>query len=165
MVYKLFAYTAGFLLLVFWWAFLCLWLIRHADCNFLFLYCSCFVLVLGLKWPHDMSREVFPFPLFYQSLWKIIISLFIQGYLNFQASLMALEKEMATPVFLPGEFHGWRNLTGYSPCSRKESDTTEWLTHTHTHTQTHIAHLVKNLCAIQETLVQFLGWEDPLEKG
>ena len=25
--------------------------------------------------------------------------------------------------------------------------------------------LVKNLPAIQETLVQFLGWEDPLGKG
>ena len=24
---------------------------------------------------------------------------------------------------------------------------------------------VKNLTAMQETLVQFLGWEDPLEKG
>ena len=28
-----------------------------------------------------------------------------------------------------------------------------------------IAHLVKNSPAVQETLVQFLGWEDPLEKG
>ena len=28
-----------------------------------------------------------------------------------------------------------------------------------------IAQLVKNLPAIQETLVRFLGWEDPLEKG
>ena len=27
-----------------------------------------------------------------------------------------------------------------------------------------IAQLVKNLPAIQETPVQFLGWEDPLEK-
>ena len=27
------------------------------------------------------------------------------------------------------------------------------------------AQLVKNLPAVQETLVQFLGWEDPLEKG
>ena len=27
------------------------------------------------------------------------------------------------------------------------------------------AQLVKNLPAMQETLVQFLGWEDPLEKG
>ena len=28
-----------------------------------------------------------------------------------------------------------------------------------------IAQLVKNLPAMQDTLVQFLGWEDPLEKG
>ena len=28
-----------------------------------------------------------------------------------------------------------------------------------------IAQLVKNLPTIQETLVQFLGWEEPLEKG
>ena len=28
-----------------------------------------------------------------------------------------------------------------------------------------VAHLVKNLPAIQETLVGFLGWKDPLKKG
>ena len=28
-----------------------------------------------------------------------------------------------------------------------------------------IAQLVRNLPAMQETLVQFLGWEDPLDKG
>ena len=28
-----------------------------------------------------------------------------------------------------------------------------------------VAQLVKNPSAMQETLVQFLGWEDPLEKG
>ena len=33
-----------------------------------------------------------------------------------------------TPVFLPGEFHGWRNLAGYSLWGRKELDTTEQLT-------------------------------------
>ena len=32
-----------------------------------------------------------------------------------------------TPVFLPGEFHGWRSLADYSPRSQKESDTTEQL--------------------------------------
>ena len=46
--------------------------------------------------------------------------------------------------------------------------------YTHTHTQisylhtlylAFLAQLVKNLPAMQETLVQFLGWEDPLEKG
>ena len=36
-----------------------------------------------------------------------------------------------TPVFLPGEFHGQRSLEGYSPCGHTESDTTEWLIHTH----------------------------------
>ena len=29
------------------------------------------------------------------------------------------------PVFLPGEFHGWRNLTSYSQWGQKESDTAE----------------------------------------
>ena len=28
-----------------------------------------------------------------------------------------------------------------------------------------IAQLVKNPSSMQETLVQFLGWKDPLEKG
>ena len=32
-----------------------------------------------------------------------------------------------TPVFLPGEAHGQRNLMGYSPWGRKESDTAERL--------------------------------------
>ena len=32
------------------------------------------------------------------------------------------------PVFLPGKSRGQRSLVGYSPCSRKELDTTEWLT-------------------------------------
>ena len=30
-----------------------------------------------------------------------------------------------TPVFLPGESHGWRSLAGYSPWGCKESDMTE----------------------------------------
>ena len=39
-----------------------------------------------------------------------------------------LEEEMAThSSILPGGFHGQRSLTGYSPWSRKESDTTERL--------------------------------------
>ena len=36
----------------------------------------------------------------------------------------------STPVFLPGESHGQRNLAGYSPGGHKESDTTERLIHT-----------------------------------
>ena len=34
-------------------------------------------------------------------------------------------KWQPTPVFLPGKFHGQRNLAGYSPWSFKESDTTD----------------------------------------
>ena len=36
-----------------------------------------------------------------------------------------IEEEMATPVFLPGKFHGQRSLAGYSPRGHKELDTTE----------------------------------------
>ena len=39
-------------------------------------------------------------------------------------------KWQPTPVFLPGESHGQKSLAGYSPWGRKESDTTEQLTHT-----------------------------------
>ena len=35
-------------------------------------------------------------------------------------------------VFLPGKFHGQRNLVGYSPWDRKQLDMTEWLAHTNT---------------------------------
>jgi len=37
-------------------------------------------------------------------------------------------KWQPTPVFLPGKFHGQRNLAGYSPWDCKESDMTEQLT-------------------------------------
>ena len=36
-------------------------------------------------------------------------------------------KWQPTPVFLPGEPHGWRSLVGYSPWGCKESDRTEQL--------------------------------------
>ena len=36
-------------------------------------------------------------------------------------------KWQSTPVFLPGESHGWRSLVGYSPWDHKELDTTEQL--------------------------------------
>ena len=33
--------------------------------------------------------------------------------------------QQPTPVFLPGESHGWRSLAGYSPWGLKELDKTE----------------------------------------
>ena len=40
-------------------------------------------------------------------------------------------KWQCPPLFLPGEFHGQRNLVGYSLWGHKELDMAEWLTHTH----------------------------------
>jgi len=34
-------------------------------------------------------------------------------------------KWQPTPVFLPGESHGWRSLVGYTPLGGRELDTTE----------------------------------------
>ena len=42
-----------------------------------------------------------------------------------------LEKGIPTPLFLPGEFHGQRSLTGYSPWGCKELYKTELLTLIH----------------------------------
>ena len=36
-------------------------------------------------------------------------------------------KWQPTLVLLPGKFHGWRSVVGYSPWGRKELDTTERL--------------------------------------
>ena len=38
-----------------------------------------------------------------------------------------------TPVILPGKFHRWRSLVGYSPCGCIETDMTDQLTLTQTH--------------------------------
>ena len=39
--------------------------------------------------------------------------------------LLWRRKWQSTPVFLPGDSHGWRSLAGYSPWCHKESDMTE----------------------------------------
>jgi len=39
-----------------------------------------------------------------------------------------LQEGKATHYNMPGEFHGQRNLVGYSSCGHKESDKTEQLT-------------------------------------
>ena len=45
---------------------------------------------------------------------------------------VSLKKGITTHSSIPAwKFHGQRSLANYSPQGRKESDTTEWLTHTH----------------------------------
>ena len=79
---------------------------------------------------------------------------------------------------------GQGSLACYSPWGHKESDTTERLDNNNhksicccclvpklcptllrPHRASLVAQLVKNPFAMQETPVQFLGWEDTLEKG
>ena len=72
-----------------------------------------------------------------------------------------------TPVLLPGESQGWRSLVGCRLWGRTEPDTTEA-----TQQQQQVvlraslvAHMVKNLPAVQETRGLIPGLEDSLEEG
>ena len=49
------------------------------------------------------------------------------GFNPWEGKIPWSRKWKPTPVYLPGKFHGQRSLVHYSPCSRKESDTTEQL--------------------------------------
>ena len=73
-------------------------------------------------------------------------------------------KWQPTPVFLPGESQGRRSLVGYL-WGRTESDTTEATQQQQLPIIQEPCGLVKNPPAMQETCVQFLSWEDPLENG
>ena len=84
----------------------------------------------------------------WKCLWKIIISLFIQGYLNFQASLMALEKEMATH----SSILAWRIPWMEEPCRLQSMELQRvrhnWVTNTHTHTHTHSSAGKESACNV-----------------
>ena len=73
------------------------------------------------------------------------------------------------PVLLLGEFYGQRSLASCNLWDCKKLDTTECV-HTHTplrneYISSLVAQMIKNPTAMQETWVQSLGQEDPLEKG
>ena len=77
-------------------------------------------------------------------------------------------KWQPTPMFLPGESQGRGSLVGCCLWGCTESDTTEATQQQQQQWEVRaflVAHLVKNLPAMWETWVRFLGWEDPLEKG
>ena len=56
-------------------------------------------------------------------------------------------KWQPTPVLLPGKSRGWRNLVGYSPWGRKESDMTEWLSF----------HFLLNWCLVTKSCTTLCG--------
>ena len=49
------------------------------------------------------------------------------GFSLWVGKILWRRKWQPNPVFLTGEFHGQRNLVGYSPWGLKELDLTEWL--------------------------------------
>ena len=57
-----------------------------------------------------------------------------------------------TPVLLPGEFHGWRSLVGYSPRGREELDKTEQLSTHSAQVDVLLYHCVK------EQIMESLKW-------
>ena len=59
-----------------------------------------------------------------------------------------------TPGFLPGASHGQRNLAGYSPWSRKESDITEAIYHTCTQIPSTLGHSLYFQC-LRGTKISF----------
>ena len=71
----------------------------------------------------------------------------------------ALEEGMATHSSILAWRIPWIEELGgtWGPTELDTTEATEWASL--------IAQLVKNLPAMQETLVRFLGQEDPLEKG
>ena len=95
---------------------------------------------LGIRWPNYWSFSISPSDE-YSGLISFRIDWFdlaVQGTLksllqhhNLKASILWClaffwkRKWQPTPVFLPGKFHGQRNLVGYSPWGHKESGTTE----------------------------------------
>ena len=54
-------------------------------------------------------------------------------------------KWQPTPIFLPGEFHGQKSLSGYCPWSLKESDTAERLNTFPLHFQSDLINRTKSL--------------------
>ena len=79
--------------------------------------------------------------------WATSLSLFI--FMHWK------RKWQPTPVFLPGEPQGRESLVGCHLWGHTESDMI----------YSPVVQSVKNLPAIQETWVQALGWEDPLEEN
>ena len=66
-------------------------------------------------------------------------------------------KWLSTPVFLPGEFHGQRNLVGYSPWGLKESDMTKQLILSHLFQDDNII-WQKGLCKYDYLEMGKLAW-------
>ena len=75
--------------------------------------------------------SVRPLPTFSPSPWTSLVAQTLKHLPTMQETWVGKiswrRKWQPTPVLLPGKSHGLRNLVGYSPWGRKESDPTEEL--------------------------------------
>ena len=94
-------------------------------------------LFMGLPWQEYWNGLPFPSPGDQASLVAQHCSVCLQcgrpGFDPWVRKIPWRRKWKPTPVFLPGESHGWRSLVGYSTQGCKESDTTERLHFTSFH--------------------------------
>ena len=76
---------------------------------------------------------------------------------------------LPAPVFLPGEYHGWRGLVGYGLWGCRESDMTKPLTYTHMpyhHQSQALGSSLQALgCSQTWALVAMLGLSQSTEKN
>ena len=78
---------------------------------------GCYVVLLGPKGLRVPGAPGLHFPEFRGEIFAV------QPYYTCSMRAYRRRKWQHIPVFLTGKPHGWRSLVGYSPWSRKESDT------------------------------------------
>ena len=72
--------------------------------------------------------------------WSVCLQCGRPGFDPWFGKIPQRKKWQLTPVLLPGKFHGWRSLVGYSPRGHKESDMTKrlhFLTSIHDYRKNH----------------------------
>ena len=82
--------------------------------------------------------------------WSVCLQCRRPGFNPWVGKIPWRRKWQLTPVFLPGESHGWRSLVGYSPWGCKESDTTEWLHYRYLYIVVLVTQLCPSLCALMD---------------
>ena len=91
----------------------------HQYCSFL-LYMCIYVFIR-----HIVSQDELPWWLRWQ---RICLQCRRPGFDSWAGKIPWRKEWPPSPLFLPGEFHGQRNLAGCSASGCKELDTTKWLT-------------------------------------
>ena len=74
-------------------------------------------------------------------------------------------KWQPTPVFLPGKFHGQRNLAGYSPWGHKESATTEHISTNYSSLSLPYVYAACHILGTAAVFIIYFYIDDSVERG